>query len=128
MHREKIELDTKPGPMVYDITEDVGEIIEKSKIENGLCHIFLPATTCGLMLNENERALLADFAQLFSFIPESGWSHPDNAHAHLRSNLVKQEVTIPVENSKLILGTWQSILLWEFDNRPRKREVIVTVS
>jgi secondary thiamine-phosphate synthase enzyme len=114
--------------MVYDMTEDVKEVLKKSGVKQGLCHIFVPATTCGLMLNENERALLADFAQLFSFVPEVGWSHPDNAHSHLRANMVKQEASIPIENGELVLGQWQSILLWEFDVHPRKREVVVTVS
>ena len=128
MFREIFSVKTKPGPMVYDITDDVRKIIEKSKMRTGSCHIFLPATTCGLMLNENDKALLADFAQIFSIVPERGWSHPDNAHSHLRANLVRPEVTIPIENGNLKLGTWQRILIWEFDIQPRTREVVVSVN
>ena len=125
--RQTIEFSTKTNHYV-DITRKVVEIVRKSKIKQGLCNIFIPGTTAGIMSNENERMLMEDFRRFFETIEEDKpYNHPDNAYSHLRANLLDTEKTIPVINSDLMLGTWQSILVWEFDNTSRKRKVIVTV-
>jgi secondary thiamine-phosphate synthase enzyme len=127
MYRTELEVQTKPNSFV-DLTQKINEIVRKGKIKNGLCNIFIPGTTAGLMMNEKDIMLMEDFKRFFSIIDEKRqYNHPDNAFSHLRANLLSTEKTIPVGEGNLILGTWQSILLWEFDIEPRKRKLIITV-
>jgi secondary thiamine-phosphate synthase enzyme len=90
--------------------------------------VFVEHTTAGLSVNEAEPRLLGDIERaLTELVPESGWDHDeidDNADAHLRSMLLGRDVTIPVADGTLGLGTWQSILLVECDG-PRTRTVTV---
>jgi len=129
LFRKTLELGTRKNKFI-DITEDVKKIVEESNIKEGLCNIFLPATTAGLVMNENERMLMEDFKRFFdkSVPDDRPYNHPSNAFSHIRANLTATEKTIPVANCKLVLGTWQSILLWEFDVNNRKREIVVTVT
>jgi secondary thiamine-phosphate synthase enzyme len=126
--RKTLELETRRNGFI-DITNDIEKAVEESKITEGLCNVFLPATTAGLVMNENERMLIEDFRRFFadSFPDNKLYNHPSNAFSHLRATLVSTEKTIPVFQGKLVLGTWQSILLWEFDIDKRKREVVVTI-
>jgi len=127
--RDIFEVKTNRGISFIDITDKVNSVIEASKLQEGICNIFITATTAGFMLNENERMLFEDFIRLFEKLAseEKLYSHPSNAFSHIRANMLKQELTIPISRGKLILGTWQSIILWEFDIEPRRREIIVTV-
>ena len=128
--RDIIEAQTKKGISFMDITDKIASIVEKCKIQEGLCNIFMTATTAGLMLNENERMLFEDFIRLFEKLApeEKMYSHPSNAFSHIRANLLRADYTIPVSRGKLVLGTWQNIILWEFDIEPRKRQIIVTIN
>ena len=128
LFRDTIEVETKNGMSFVDITDQVVKLVYDCKIEEGICNIFLPGTTAGLMVNENDRMLIEDFKRFFRTIDEKKlYSHPSNAFSHLRANLLRAEVTIPVSNRKLLLGKWQSIFVWEFDVEPRKRELIISV-
>lgn len=128
LFREVIEINTKSNAFT-DITERIVAIVDKCQITEGVCHVFLPGTTAGFLVNENDRMLVEDFRRLFEkYAPESGfYNHPSNAFSHIKASLIKTEFTLPVTNSQALLGTWQNILLWEFDIRNRKREVIVTI-
>ncbi len=128
LYREIIELQMKPNER-RDITKHVQDIVAKAKVHEGLCNIFFPGTTAGLLLNESDLMLLKDFERFYEqiFPKEKLYQHADNGYAHLRASLLKTSSTIPISNGKLALGRWQSILLWEFDNSPRNREIIVTV-
>ena len=130
LYREIIEIETKQGVSFVDITERVAKAVMNSGIREGLCNVFVTATTAGITINESERLLLEDFKRLFKTLVDEKklYSHPENAFSHLRASLLSAEKTIPVANSKLILGKWQSILLWEFDVEERKRQVVVTVT
>ena len=112
-----------------NITGNIEKAIMKSKIKEGICHVFLPGTTAGIMSNEMDQFLMEDFKRFFrNLIDEKKmYAHPDNAHSHLRASLLSQNMTFTVLKGRLLLGTWQSILLWEFDIEPRTRKVIVTV-
>ncbi len=126
--RETLKINTKKGLSFEDITKGISDIVEKSGVQNGLCSIFLPATTAGIMANENDRMLMEDIKRSFLTIDENKpYNHPSNAFSHLRANTCKAEITVPVEGCKMLLGRWQKILLWEFDTKDREREVIVTV-
>src|SRR3989344_2042615 len=128
LYREIIEIDTEKDKF-YDITKKVEEIIRSSQLREGLCNIFLKGTTAGLIINEKEQMLMGDFLRLFREIDEKRlYNHPSNAFSHMRASMLDTEKTMPIANGKLILGTWQSIILWEFDTDKRKREIIVTVS
>ena len=128
LYREIIEVETKKGIDCMDITKHVSDIAAKSMVHSGMCSVFLAATTAGLMLNEHELMLIEDFKRFFRQVDESRlYNHPSNAFSHIRAGMLRAGVTIPVEGSRLMLGRWQSILLWEFDIEPRKRKVVVTV-
>ncbi|MCD6244125.1 MAG: YjbQ family protein [Candidatus Korarchaeota archaeon] len=112
-----------------DITDQIQEIVEKSKIHQGMVFVFSPHATGAIILNENDQPLLDDFRDLLErLIPKSGsYRHPINAHSHLRSIFMEPSKAIPVKDGKLALGTWQSIIWVEVDTRPRTRTVMVTV-
>ncbi len=126
LHRNVIQIDTKEGPS--DITKHVENVVNKSHVKNGICNIFLRSTTSSIMINENDVMLFADYKKLFEQVaPENRmYAHTDNARSHLLSSLVGNEKSVPVSDGKLLLGKWQSIILWEFD-KPRRREIIVSV-
>ena len=112
-----------------DITDQIQEIVEKSKIHQGMVFVFSPHATGAIILNENDQPLLDDFKDLLErLIPKSGsYRHPINAHSHLRSIFMEPSKAIPVKDGRLALGTWQSIIWVEVDTRPRTRTVMVTV-
>ncbi|MBI2578710.1 MAG: YjbQ family protein [Candidatus Aenigmarchaeota archaeon] len=129
IHRGVLEFSTKEGISFIDITKEVLSVIAKSRIREGTCNVFLPATTAGLLLNEKDRMLLEDFKKMFMLIDENKiYHHPSNAFSHLRASMLRSDVTFPIADGKAVLGTWQSIILWEFDVEPRKRSVVVTVT
>jgi len=112
-----------------DITDQIQEVVEKSKIHQGMVFVFSPHATGAIILNENDQPLLDDFKDLLErLIPKSGsYRHPINAHSHLRSIFMEPSKAIPVKDGRLALGTWQSIIWVEVDTRPRTRTVMVTV-
>lgn len=123
-----LELSTNERVEGIDITDRIGDVITA---ESGLCTVFVPHTTAGVVVNENEYGLLSDIERtLEELVPRgSGYAHDEidgNADAHLRSMLIGEHVTVPVEDGSLALGTWQSILFVECDG-PRDRRVSVTV-
>jgi len=111
-----------------DVTERVAATVPDD-LESGLCTAFVDHTTAGLLVQEDEPRLRGDIESfLGELVPDEGHAHDDldgNADSHLRAALVGPDVTIPVENGKLALGTWQSVLLLECDG-PRTRSVSVT--
>lgn len=121
----EIEIDTKKRIEIVDITSDIEEKID---INEGICNVFVPHTTSGITINESEPRLLNDIKSLLEeIVTEEKWDHneiDDNADAHLRSILLESNLSIPIKNQNLRLGSWQSILFFEGDG-PRKRKVIV---
>lgn len=108
---------------VVDVTDRVQEVVSTG---DSLCVVQVPHTTAGVVVNENETGLLSDIEDLLAeLVPEDDWEHDrmdDNAEAHLRSVLVGSSVSIPVENGRLDLGRWQSVLFIESDG-PRDRKL-----
>jgi secondary thiamine-phosphate synthase enzyme len=129
IYREIIKFETKPNKHI-DITDEINEIVKKCQMNDGMCHIYLQATTAGFLLNEHCAMLIGDFQNLYSKLAPIGklYQHPENAHSHLKASFLKQELSIPVANKKLLLGTWQKILLMEFDTKKRTRSIVVTIS
>jgi secondary thiamine-phosphate synthase enzyme len=112
-----------------DITDKVQEAVVRSSVKNGIVHVFAPHATGILILTENEYGLLNDVKVfLEEIIPKDGaYSHPSNAHAHLRSVLLPPDKTLPVIEGRVELGTWQSLVFVETDVHPRRRTVIIQV-
>ena len=116
---------------IIDMTQDINDILTKSKIKDGLINVFAKHSTAGIVINENESGLVKDFQNaLESLIPENNnYLHDridNNADSHIRSFFIGSSETIPVENGYLSLGTWQSIFFVELDG-PRNREFVITV-
>jgi secondary thiamine-phosphate synthase enzyme len=115
---------------LLDITQRVASAVRDMHVYDGVCHIFSPHTTAGLIINENaDPDVCADMvARLDELVPVNGdYRHAEgNAHAHIKATLVGQSAYIPVEGGRLALGRWQGIFLAEFDG-PRERTVIVSV-
>jgi secondary thiamine-phosphate synthase enzyme len=112
-----------------DITDKVQEAVVRSCVKNGIVHVFAPHATGILILTENEHGLLNDIkAFLEEITPKHGaYSHPSNAHAHLRSVLLPPDKTLPVIEGRVEFGTWQSLVFLETDVHPRRRTVIIQV-
>ena len=116
-------VETRKRVEVIDITEEV----EKRVGQGNACLIFVPHATAAVIINEYEPNIKSDYEKFFSRLANGEWLHnsiDDNAEAHLLSALISPSLTVPTENGKLHLGTWQRIMLVELDG-PRKRRVIV---
>lgn len=116
---------------VIDITPRVREIVERSAAAEGLCCVFVPHATAAVAINENADPNIGEDLQeaLAKLIPEGIWRHDridDNAAAHIKAAIVGPGETVPVRNRRLLLGTWQSLMLVEFDG-PRERRVLVQI-
>jgi secondary thiamine-phosphate synthase enzyme len=130
----RFSLKTKGFNDVVDITERVLEIVEDSKIEDGICLIFCPGSTCAITTIEYEGGLIEDLKRVLEkIIPMAeNYEHCKkwgdcNGYAHIRSALLKPSLALPIEKGKLVLGTWQNIVFLDFDNREREREIIVKI-
>jgi secondary thiamine-phosphate synthase enzyme len=124
-----ISFDTKGEIEFIDLTGQIQAAVAKSRIMNGVVHVFAPHATGVLILTENEYGLMEDIrAFLEKMVPRNkDYSHPSNAHAHLRSILLPPDRTLPVVDGRLELGTWQSLMFVETDVHSRRRRVIVQV-
>jgi len=130
----RFSIRTKGFNDIIDITDKVSEIVENSKVKEGVCLISSPGSTCGITTIEAEPNLISDFKEFLEKLVPSDrpYRHDEtwgekNAPSHIRSALIKPFLTVPVENEKLVLGTWQQIVLIDFDNRPREREIVVKI-
>ncbi|MDI6840129.1 MAG: secondary thiamine-phosphate synthase enzyme YjbQ [bacterium] len=118
---------------LVDMTYKVMEVVRASKVKDGFCIVYIPHATAGVILNESaDPNIKTDFLNAINrAIPEhAGYLHDhidDNAAAHIKSAIVGSSVTVPVKDGKLELGTWQAIMLCEFDGPRSSRRVIVQV-
>ena len=131
----ELEFSTKGFNEIRDITKEVQKAVEKAGVRQGVVHLFVAGSTAALTTIEYERGALADLQRALEAIaPVNGeYAHNEawgdgNGYAHLRAALLKPDLCIPIENGCLALGTWQQIVLLDFDNRPRKRKVLLTLT
>lgn len=126
----KIAIRTTARVHFKDITNEVQEIVAVSGVGEGVCYVFVPHTTAGVTLNEHADPDVArDIADLLDRVAPhlDSYRHSEgNAAAHMKASLVGCSVTIPLEEGKLQLGTWQGIFFCEFDG-PRTRSVLVQI-
>ena len=131
---DRIRLDTKGAGDLLDITHSVAEKVKQSKLQTGNVTLFVVGSTAGITTFEYEPGLIRDMREFYDNLAPAGRPyHHDktwgdaNGFSHVRATFTGPSLTIPFEQGKLILGTWQQVVLAEFDNRPRQREVVVHI-
>jgi secondary thiamine-phosphate synthase enzyme len=131
---KKISLSTRGECDIIDITPQVAEQVSQSGVESGLVTIFVAGSTTGVTTIEFEPGLVSDLAAMWQRIAPKGipYDHDrrwgdGNGYSHVRASLLGASLTVPVSQKGLALGTWQQIVLVDFDNRPRSREVILQI-
>ena len=127
----RINVRTSHPVELINVTGDVRRVVEESGVRNGVAVVFSLHTTLAVYVNEDEGRLRRDLLNLLEKLAPkgAGYLHDEidrNAHSHLRSILLNPSVTIPVADGSLLIGTWQSIFLAEFDG-PRRRSYVVQV-
>jgi secondary thiamine-phosphate synthase enzyme len=126
-----ITLRTRKTQEMIDITQQVADEVRRTGVKDGLCLVFVPHATAAVVINENaDPDVCQDILDaLGRMIPEGAWRHDridNNAAAHIKATILGPSETVPVRGGALRLGTWQSLMLVEFDD-PRDRTVIVEV-
>ena len=126
----KTEVSTKGFNDIINITEDARDFVAKNKLKGGQLLIFINGSTAAISTIEYEPGLLKDLPEILEKIApmQTRYHHDDtwhdgNGYAHLRSSLIGTSFTVPVIDGRLVLGTWQQIILIDFDNGPRHRNV-----
>jgi secondary thiamine-phosphate synthase enzyme len=133
--QKKLALETSGFNHIIDITPFLNEYLADSNLNNGYILVFVPGSTGGLTTIEYEPGLLKDIPEVLDKIApmkaryhhDDTW-HDGNGYAHIRSALIGPSLTIPVENSRMVLGTWQQVVFIDFDNRPRHRKLHVQIN
>lgn len=131
---QKIQISTKGQGDARDITEQVAAAVSTSQIRSGIATVFVVGSTAGVTTIEFEPGAIADLNGVFEALaPRDGeyrhhlrWGD-DNGSSHARAALLGPSLTVPFVDSALTLGTWQQIMLLEFDTRPRRREIVVQI-
>ena len=126
-----IALRTRKTQEMIDITQQVTDEVRRTGVSNGLCLVFVPHATAALVINENaDPNVCQDIMDAMGrLVPKGGWRHDridNNAAAHIKATILGPSETVPVQGGTLRLGTWQRLMLVEFDG-PRDRMVIVEV-
>jgi len=127
---KEISLNTSKRNELIDITKKITNIVNQSKVKQGVCIVYCPHTTAAITINESadpavQRDILVNLSKL---IPEKGnYQHSEgNSDSHIKSSIIGASETLIIKNNNLILGTWQSIYFAEFDG-PRQRKVIIKI-
>lgn len=127
-----IQVNTRGNADMVDITTLVANAVIESGVSNGVVTVFTPSSTSGLTTIEYETGCLSDLKRLFDEIvdPERRYSHnarwgDGNGHSHVRAALIGASFTVPFVNKRMTLGTWQQIILIDFDNRSRTRNLVL---
>ncbi|MCW3997752.1 MAG: secondary thiamine-phosphate synthase enzyme YjbQ [Candidatus Bathyarchaeota archaeon] len=129
-----LSFQTKGENDILDITDDIIETVNTTKLDNGIVTIFVPGSTGALTTIEYEPGLLIDLPNILEKIApksllyehEKRW-HDGNGHSHVRAALIGPSLTVPFVDGTLTLGTWQQIVFLELDARSRRRKLIVQI-
>ena len=131
---KRIGLQTKGECDIIDITPQIEQQVAETDINNGTATLFVTGSTAGISTIEFESGLLADFQSMWERnIPQNiPYNHDrrwcdGNGYSHVRASLLGASLVIPFNDKRLTLGTWQQIVLVDFDNRPRSRQVILQI-
>ena len=129
-----IKVHSKHENDIIDITDDVQNVVQQSKIKSGIVTVFVSGSTGALTTIEFEPGLQKDFPKMLERIApknidyghEQMW-HDGNGHSHVKASLVGPSITIPFTDGQLMLGTWQQIVFIELDTRARSRNIVVQI-
>jgi len=134
IHCSDIHCQTTGDTDVIDITPQVTEALRSSGISNGVVFLFISGSTAALTTIEYERGVINDLITTLDKIAPRNTSYQHdlrwgdgNGYSHVRASLLGPSLNIPVADKKLLVGAWQQIVLLDFDNRPRKRQVVIQI-
>ena len=129
-----IQLSTRGNADMLDITQQVTRIVQESGVNSGIVTIFAPSATSALTTIEYESGALADLKRVFDEVVAENRDYrhnlrwgDGNGHSHVRAALLGPSLTVPFSSGRLLLGTWQQVTYIDFDNRPRRRELILQI-
>jgi secondary thiamine-phosphate synthase enzyme len=129
---ENVRVSTRGACDIIDITSELSRIISKHNIKNGNATVFVSGSTAGVTTIEYEPGLKKDLSDAFEHIaPQNERYHHDatwndgNGHAHIRASLLGPSLVLPFSDGELMVGTWQQVVVVDFDNRPRTRDIVV---
>jgi secondary thiamine-phosphate synthase enzyme len=130
----EVSVHSRGNNEILDLTSQVQKTLQKLSLQDGLVTVFIPGSTAGITTIEFEPGAIEDLKRAFERLIPQGihYDHDQcwgdgNGFSHVRAALCKPSLTIPFANHKLLLGTWQQIVLVDFDNRPRNRRIILQV-
>jgi len=129
-----INLSTQGNAAIQDITNHLSQIISDTGLVNGTVTVFTPSSTSAITTIEYESGCVSDLQRLFDEIvdPDRHYAHnarwgDGNGHSHVRAALLGPSLSIPFVDHRLTLGTWQQVIFIDFDNRQRRRELVVQI-
>jgi secondary thiamine-phosphate synthase enzyme len=132
---EQLRISTQGDGDAVDLTDRVAQVVSASQVDRGIASVFVPGSTAAITTMEHEPGGVHDLrAALERLVPAQGdyehnrLNHDTNSHAHIRAAIVGPSEAFPIEAGRLLLGTWQQVVLLDFDDRPRERTVIVSVT
>jgi secondary thiamine-phosphate synthase enzyme len=135
IHGGRLVLETAGHGAIVDITEGVARIVRAGEIDRGVATVFATGSTVAITTMEYEPGGVADLQALLGrLVPVIGayehnaLNHDSNAYAHLRAAIIGPSESVPVVGGELALGTWQQLVLLDFDDRPRRRTVAVQIA
>ncbi len=128
-------METRGDAEMVDLSEGVQRLVSGAGLQEGRVLLFCTGSTGALTTIEYEPGLERDFPAMFDRIAprdityhhDERW-HDGNGHSHCRASLLGPSLTIPVSEGRMLLGTWQQVVFVDFDNRPRKREIVVQLA
>jgi secondary thiamine-phosphate synthase enzyme len=134
LHGGELRFSTRGDGDVIDLTEGVLEVVRSSGIEEGVVSVFVPGSTAAVTTMEYERGGIRDLRETLDRLvpPRGDYEHnrlnaDTNSHAHIRAAIVGPSETVPLRGGRLATGTWQQLVLVDFDDRPRERRIVVQV-
>ena len=134
VHSGLLTFSTRGDGDAVDLTEAIGRVVAQAGVQHGIVTVFVPGSTAAVTTMEHEPGGIHDLrAALERLVPREGdyehnrLNHDTNSHAHIRAAIVGPSETIPIEAGRMQTGTWQQVVLIDFDDRPRERTVVVNV-
>lgn len=134
IHIHQAYLNATKGIDILNATHDVKRALRESQILNGLITVFAPGSTAGVAILENDPSIHKALKELItSFVPDPEGARPSrrsgsgHLEAHLRSALLSNSISIPIKDGRLIMGAWQEVIVYDFDDKIGRREVTIHV-
>ena len=134
VHVGQLRFSTEGDGDVIDITAGVQSVVRQAGVESGIAAVFVPGSTAAVTAMEYEAGGIQDLRETLDRLVPPDWDYEHNrlnrdtnSHAHIRASIVGPSQTLPVHDGRLEMGTWQQVVLIDFDDRPRQRTVVVHV-